>query len=72
MRESLSISLPAGLKERLDQAVNKDQMNRSDIVREALKEYFARRDLESIRQNMVPLAEARGVFTDEDVFREVS
>ena len=72
MRESVSISLPPWLKERLDQAVKGEQMNRSDIVREALKEYFTRKDLERIRQNMVPLAEARGVFTDEDVFREVS
>ena len=72
MRESVSISLPPWLKERLDQSVNGDQMNRSDIVREALKEYFTRKDLERIRQSMVPLAEARGIFTDDDVFREVS
>lgn len=72
VRESVSISLPGWLKEKLDQAVKKDQMNRSDIVREALREYFARKDLERIRQNMIPLAEAEGVFADEDVFREVS
>ena len=72
MRESVSISLPTWLKETLDRAVKKDQMNRSDIVREALREYFTRKDLERIRQNMVPLAEARGVFTDEDVFRILS
>ena len=72
MRESVSISLPTWLKEKLDQAVKKDRMNRSDIVREALREYFARKDIERIRQNMVPLAEAKGVYTDEDVFKEVS
>jgi metal-responsive CopG/Arc/MetJ family transcriptional regulator len=72
MRESVSISLPTWLKERLDQFVKGDQTSRSDIVREALKEYFTRKDLEHIRQSMVPLAEARGVFTDEDVFKEVS
>lgn len=72
MRESVSISLPPWLKERLDQSVKRDRMNRSDIVREALREYFTRKDLERIRQSMIPLAEARGVFTDEDVFREVS
>lgn len=72
MRESVSISLPTWLKEKLDQAVERDRVNRSDIVREALREYFAREDLERIRQNMVPLAEAKGIFSDEDVFREVS
>lgn len=72
MRESVSISLPVWLKEKLDQAVKKEKMNRSDIVREALGEYFTRKDLERIRRKMVPLAEARGVYTDEDVFRDVS
>ncbi|MDD5447702.1 MAG: ribbon-helix-helix protein, CopG family [Actinomycetota bacterium] len=72
MRESISISLPTSLKEKLDEAVKRDQVNRSDIIREALREYFARKDLEHIRQNMVPLAEAKGIFTDEDVFKEVS
>ncbi|PKQ28182.1 MAG: hypothetical protein CVT63_04060 [Candidatus Anoxymicrobium japonicum] len=72
MRESVSISLPPRLKKKLDQLVKENQVNRSDIAREALNEYFARKDLERIRQKMVPLAEARGVFTDEDVFREVS
>lgn len=72
MRESVTISLPSWLKERLDQAVKRGQTNRSDVVREALREYFARQDLERIRRSAIPLAEARGVFTDQDVFREVS
>jgi len=72
LRESVSVSLPGWLKEKLDQAVEEGQANRSDIVREALREYFARKELERIRQNMIPLAEAKGVYTDEDVFKEVS
>jgi len=72
MRESVSISLPTWLKDKLDRAVKNDRMNRSDVVREALREYFARKDLERIRRNMVPLAEDMGVYTDEDVFKEVS
>ena len=68
----MSVSLPGWLKEKLDQAVEEGQANRSDIVREALREYFARKELERIRQNMIPLAEAKGVYTDEDVFKEVS
>lgn len=72
MRESVTISLPAWLKKRLDQTVKKVQTNRSDVVREALRDYFAREDLQRIRQSMIPLAETKGIFTDEDVFREVS
>lgn len=72
MRESVTISLPTWLKRRLDQTVKRGQMNRSDVVREALRDYFARQDLQRVRQNMIPLAETKGIFTDEDVFREVS
>ena len=72
MRESVTISLPPWLKERLDKAVTRGQTSRSDVVREALGEYFGRQDLERIRRGAVPLAEASGVFTDEDIFREVS
>jgi len=72
MRESVTISLTTWLKERLDQTVKRGQMNRSDVVREALRDYFARQDLQRIRRNMIPIAETKGIFTDEDVFREVS
>jgi metal-responsive CopG/Arc/MetJ family transcriptional regulator len=72
MRESVTISLTTWLKERLDQTVKRGQMNRSDVVREALRDYFAREDLQRIRRNMIPIAETKGIFTDEDVFREVS
>jgi hypothetical protein len=41
-------------------------------VREAPREYFARKDLGRIRRKMVPLAEAERVLTGEYVSREVS
>jgi CopG family transcriptional regulator/antitoxin EndoAI len=72
MRETVTISLPAWLKKRLDQATKREHVNRSDIVREALRQYFALQDFRRIREKTIPEAEARGIFTDEDVFREVS
>jgi metal-responsive CopG/Arc/MetJ family transcriptional regulator len=72
LRESVSISLPPWLKEKLDQAIEHEHQNRSDVVREALRQYFAQKDLRRIREGMVPLAEGKGIYTDEDVFREVS
>ncbi|MBN2168159.1 MAG: ribbon-helix-helix protein, CopG family [Actinobacteria bacterium] len=72
MRESISISISPELKKRLDLTSGEGRMNRSDIVREALDEYFARKEFESIRNKMIPLAESKGIFTDDDVFGEVS
>ncbi|MDD5305966.1 MAG: ribbon-helix-helix protein, CopG family [Deltaproteobacteria bacterium] len=72
MRETITISIPAAIRRKLDGLVRKEHMNRSDIVREALRQYFARRDFERLRGELVPEAEARGLFTDEDVFKRVS
>ncbi len=72
MRESVTISLPADLKKKLDQATKRGHVNRSDIVRDALRQYFALQDFRTIRQKAVAEAEARGIFTDEDVFKEIS
>lgn len=72
MRESVSISLPAEIRKKLDKLSKEVDINRSDIVREALQRYFFRYELEKIRKIMVPKARAQGIYTDEDVFRIVS
>ena len=72
MRETLTISLPAWLRRRLDQLTREENLNRSDVVREALRQYFARREFQRLRATLVPEAEKRGLYTDEDIFREVS
>jgi len=71
MRESISISLPEDLKAELDEAVSVEGVSRSDVVREAVREYLFIRRFRALRQELIPYAEAAGVFTDEDVFRAV-
>ena len=71
MRESISISLPKDLKAELDEAVRVEGVSRSDVVREAVREYLFIRRFRALRQELIPYAEAAGVFTDEDVFRAV-
>jgi len=72
MKDSISISLPEVLKRKLDKLTKQDQVNRSDVVREALREYFARREFQRLRSSLVREAEKRGLYTDEDIFRQVS
>lgn len=72
MRESVTISLPVELKAELDRLTATDGVSRSDLMREALREYLFARQLQELRCQMIPYAEAQGVFTDEDVFREIS
>ena len=72
MRETVTISLPKLMKEKLDRLVKKEHLNRSDVVREALRQHFAIQEFRELRRTMVPQAEKKGIFTDEDVFLNVS
>ena len=72
MRETITVSLPAKVRKRLDRLTKEENLNRSNVVREALRQYFARREFQRLRASLVPEGEKRGLYTDEDVFREVS
>jgi metal-responsive CopG/Arc/MetJ family transcriptional regulator len=72
MRKSILISLSEDLKTELDRATEAEGLSRSDLVREALREYLFIRRLRSLRQELMPYAEAQGIYTDEDVFGVVS
>jgi CopG family transcriptional regulator/antitoxin EndoAI len=72
MRETITISLPESIKKKLDRLVRAEHLNRSDVVREALRQYFAVQEFRRLRRAMTAEAEKRGIYTDEDVFRLVS
>ncbi len=46
--------------------------SRSEIVRDAIRRQLALLRFEQTRRSLLPLAEAQGILTDEDVFRLVS
>ena len=72
MREAVTISLSKEIKEKLDKIVDREKTNRSDIVKEALRRYFAVSECQRIRKQMIPMAEANGIFDEEDVYKIVS
>lgn len=72
MRETITISLPKFLRRDLDRAAKEERMNRSDLVREALRQFFAIREFRRLRRQLIPLAEKRGLYKDEDIFERVS
>lgn len=71
-RKMITISLPSSIKQKLDWLSRREHLNRSDVIREALRQYFAREEFRRLRGLMIPEAEHRGLYTDEDIFREVS
>lgn len=72
MREPLTISVSERLKEKIDALAERRDLNRSELVREALESYLRLEEFRELRRKMLPRAEAQGIVTDQDVFDEVS
>jgi predicted transcriptional regulator len=69
---TLTIRLTDDLSKLLTKAAKQAGKNRSEIAREAIRRQLRITQFESLRRRVMPLAEARGYLTDEDVFRDVS
>jgi len=72
MNAAITVRLDPSLQKKLDSLSQKLGVSRSDIIRDALKRQIALLTFERHRDLAMPFAEARGILTDEDVFREVS
>jgi metal-responsive CopG/Arc/MetJ family transcriptional regulator len=72
VRKTVTVSLPEPLTEELDALSREDGTSRSEVVREALRRYFALREYRALRAELRIEAEAKGIITDEDVFDRVS
>lgn len=69
---TVTIRLDPKLQRELDRLSRQLGRSRSDLVRDAVRRQIALLQFEQIRQTLVPLAEAQGILTDEDVFKIVS
>ena len=69
---AITITIPSKMKAQLDRWSKREQQKKSEIVRDALRQYFVRREFRELREKMVPRAQKMGIYTDEDVFKLVS
>lgn len=69
---TLSIRLDEDLDRLLGKASRQTGRSRSEVARQALRRQLRLTQFEALRRRMMPLAEARGFLTDEDVFAQVS
>jgi len=69
---TVTIRLDAKLQRDLDRLSRRLGRSRSDLVRDAVRRQVALLRFEEARSQLLPLAEAQGILTDEDVFRIVS
>lgn len=69
---TVTIRLDAKLQRDLDRLSRRLGRSRSELVRDAVRRQVALLRFEEARRELLPLAEAQGILTDEDVFRIVS
>jgi metal-responsive CopG/Arc/MetJ family transcriptional regulator len=69
---ALTIRLDRDLERQLARLARRTGRSRSELVRDALRRQLALAEFRELRQRIMPLAEARGYLTDDDVFRDVS
>lgn len=70
--ETLTIRLPAELRDNLQKLSEEQNKPVSDIVRESIRRYVAVERFRALRKKVLPFAEAQGFLTDEDIFKEIS
>jgi metal-responsive CopG/Arc/MetJ family transcriptional regulator len=44
-------------------------ISKSELINEALRQYLVEREIQELRSRMIPLAQAKGIYTDDDVER---
>ena len=69
---TLTIRLDPKLEKALERIARTTGRTKSEIAREALERQVAVIRFRELRRQTLPLAEAQGLLTDEDVFRLLS
>ncbi|MFQ5638930.1 MAG: ribbon-helix-helix protein, CopG family [bacterium] len=72
MKQNVTVSLPEKISSDLRKIANDEGLSKSQIIRNALQDYIFIKKFRSLRSKMMAKAQARGVFTDDDVFEKIS
>lgn len=72
MRSTTTISLPTKLQREVVKAAKRNQMSLSEYVRKAIQDRLWEEAFDEARRELLPRAQAQGIYTDEDVFKLVS
>lgn len=69
---TLTIRLDNNLERELNRLARSQHKTKSEVARELLRRYILVRELDEIRDQLKPYAEAAGYLTDEDFFKDIS
>ena len=66
---TLTLRIPDDLDRALELQSTVSRLSKSDLAREALQRYLRVANLQALRSELVPRAQAQDIHTEEDVFR---
>lgn len=69
---TLTIRIDDKLEAELEALAERTGKTKSELARELLRRHLRVRELDAIREELRPYAEAAGYMTDEDFFRDIS
>jgi predicted transcriptional regulator len=72
MTDTITIRLPEKLQKELEVIVKEEKTSKSEIIRDAIARYVSIRRFQQLRKQVLPFAEAKGLLTDEDIFKTIS
>lgn len=72
MRSIVTLSLPPTLTKQMSRLAVRYKTNRSQIIQQAIDDFLTRHEFNQLRQRLMKKAQRKGIFTDEDVFKQVS
>jgi hypothetical protein len=49
--------------------MNREGMTKTEIINEALRRFLLEREFQGVREKLIPYAQAKGIYTEDDVDR---
>lgn len=71
MNRPITVRLPEDLRKLLEGISKSENIPVSDLVRESIRKYISIYRFRKLRNRVLPFAEAQGLLTDEDIFRDL-
>ena len=72
MLQPITVTLPADIKQALDELARQEGVAPDEVVGRAVKQHLFLRQFRSLRERMSAKAQGQGVATDQDAFDRVS
>ena len=72
MVKSITVTLPADVKQAVDELSKKEGVSPDEVVSQAVKQHIFLRQFRSLHERMAAKAKNQGVVKDQDVFDRIS